>query len=702
MHTHYRATTPPDQAADFARSSIAAIIPVFNEAGRVGRVLSVLRQVTELAEILVVDDGSTDNTAAEVQQAATLDGRMRCLELPGNRGKGGALFAGAHATAADLLLFLDGDLIGLQRHHVPALIGPVASGQADMAVGLFRGGRPDTDFAHRATPWLSGQRCVRRDLFLQVDEEASAGYGVETALTLAARSGKWRLEYVGLQGVSHPPSEMRRGLWRGAGTRSRMYGQILRAWRVDRKRRALTRRSSRRARRLSRAHAASRRGGFARHRSQALSSLRLRELGPLPLAGVRRLLVVGAHPDDETIGVGGVIQAALSQGAEVKVVVLTNGDGQALAPLALRRRLVARPADYVTSGVIRESETVAAMGALGVPASSLVFLGYPDRLLEKLWLSDWSTGRTFRSKYARRTSSPYPSTHDSGARYCGRDVLDDLRTVIDQFRPDSIVVHHPNDAHPDHRAASNFCQLALGELTARETAYCASVWAYLVHYGRFPRPRGVHPEVALLPPARLSGEPNHWVRADLTPEQVQAKRAALQAYTSQLVLLRSFLPSFSRRNELFAALTTTGLEERTVSLVDVEARGSAEGTATLAPLPLSEPVGTGARRRLLGVADLVGVGAHRAGGQVWVTAHTRAPLVRAFRYRLLAKLPTGQTVTARWPGKAVRTGRAAFSFPVNLALGDDPAILGFAAEVRRGGAVDRTGWHFVTLQGPAV
>jgi LmbE family N-acetylglucosaminyl deacetylase len=415
--------------------------------------------------------------------------------------------------------------------------------------------------------------------------------------------------------------------------------------------------------------------------------------------GVRRLLVIAPHPDDETIGAGGVIQAALSRGASVKVVVLTNGDGQALAPLALRRRLVARPADYVTSGVVRESETLTAMRALGLPSSSVVFLGYPDRLLEKLWLSDWTTGRTFRSKYTRRTSSPYPSTYDSGAQYCGRAVLDDLRAIIAQFRPDLVVVPHPNDAHPDHRAASSFSRLALGELAVREAAYHPSVWAYLVHYGRFPRPRGAHPEVALLPPVRLSGEPNHWVRADLTPEQVQAKRAALQAYTSQLVLLRSFLPSFSRRNELFAAVTVTGLEQPTSTFLRVGTEDSADPAE--APV-VAEPAEGSARRRVLGSADLVGVRVRLCGGQVWVTAHTRAPLARAFRYRLLVKLPAGQTETAQWPGDAVRTGRAAFSFPVDLEAAHDPAVLGFAAEVRRGRTLDRTGWHFVTLRGPAA
>lgn len=60
---------------------------------------------------------------------------------------------------------------------------------------------------------------------------------------------------------------------------------------------------------------------------------------PLPslsLEGVQRALIIAPHPDDETLAAGGLIKSVLSRGGQVKVVMVTNGDGQPLAPLVLK------------------------------------------------------------------------------------------------------------------------------------------------------------------------------------------------------------------------------------------------------------------------------------------------------------------------------------------------------------------------------
>jgi glycosyltransferase involved in cell wall biosynthesis len=65
-----------------AAPRLTALIPAHNERGRIGRVLAVLHAVDELEEIVVVDDGSTDDTQGVVQSAAERDPRLRCLRLP--------------------------------------------------------------------------------------------------------------------------------------------------------------------------------------------------------------------------------------------------------------------------------------------------------------------------------------------------------------------------------------------------------------------------------------------------------------------------------------------------------------------------------------------------------------------------------------------------------------------------------------------
>jgi glycosyltransferase involved in cell wall biosynthesis len=213
-----------------ANSSIHAIIPVFNEAKTIRKVLSVLRQVDYLGEIIVVDDGSTDGSGNEIEAEAETDQRIRLLIHSINLGKGQSVLSAWQTTNAGCLLLLDADLYGLEPRHIRDLIDPVLEGRADMTIGQFRKGYWRTDLSHRVTPWLSGQRCLRSELLEQISPSAAAGYGIETALTMVSKQDGWRCERVHMQGVWHQPSEKRRGVSSGFKMRGKMYAQILRAW----------------------------------------------------------------------------------------------------------------------------------------------------------------------------------------------------------------------------------------------------------------------------------------------------------------------------------------------------------------------------------------------------------------------------------------------------------------------------------------
>jgi len=210
---------------------VVCIVPAYNESGRVGKVLAGLRQVDRLDAILVVDDGSLDGTLNEAHTAAQNDPRVRVLHHEGNRGKGYAVQSGLSAAgSAGAILLLDADLEGFTQLHIQDLIEPVLLDQAEMTVGLFVGGKWTTDMSHRLTPWLSGQRCLRAELLHRIDWHAAEGYGVETALTVAALQHSWRVQRVPMPGVWHPPSEYHRGLGDGIRNRAHMYAQIARAW----------------------------------------------------------------------------------------------------------------------------------------------------------------------------------------------------------------------------------------------------------------------------------------------------------------------------------------------------------------------------------------------------------------------------------------------------------------------------------------
>ncbi len=225
-----------------AKGITTAILPAYNEAGRIGNVLAVLRDVKEIHEIIVVDDGSSDSTLAEAQQASAADPRLRVIHHDVNRGKGEAIFTGASAARTPYLLFLDSDLMNLKPRNITNLIRPVLTGEADMTLGLFLGGKISTDLPHWITPPLTGQRCLRAELIRHISPEAAKGYGIEIAITIAAYTQRYRVKRVPMKGVWHPPSEFHRGFISGVAWRANMYAEILHAWKVGRGTDALTER----------------------------------------------------------------------------------------------------------------------------------------------------------------------------------------------------------------------------------------------------------------------------------------------------------------------------------------------------------------------------------------------------------------------------------------------------------------------------
>ena len=202
---------------------VAAIIPAYNEEARIAAVLQTLTHSSAIEEVIVVNDGSTDATDAV---ARSIPG-VQVITLPRNKGKGGAMREGATRTQADVLLFFDADLIGLTPEHVKDLLAPVCAGEATMAMGIFRGGRLWTDMAQFFAPAITGQRAILREVFLQIPDLESVGYGIELAINDYVHSQGLIRRDITLRGVTHPMKEEKLGWVRGAASRSRMYWQML-------------------------------------------------------------------------------------------------------------------------------------------------------------------------------------------------------------------------------------------------------------------------------------------------------------------------------------------------------------------------------------------------------------------------------------------------------------------------------------------
>lgn len=190
------------------RADALALVPAYNEDARVGATVAALRKLSQVAEVLVVSDGSTDATAARALEAGA-----HCLDLPRNVGKGDALNAGLAALMErvadgltpepEALLLADADL-GDTAARLDALLAPVLAREADVAVadlppqpgaggfgvamGMARWGMERLSGRRLGEP-LSGQRALRWSA-LPLLIPFAPGFGVEVAMTVdALRAG---------------------------------------------------------------------------------------------------------------------------------------------------------------------------------------------------------------------------------------------------------------------------------------------------------------------------------------------------------------------------------------------------------------------------------------------------------------------------------------------------------------------------------
>ncbi len=138
------------------KPAYSIVIPAYNESGRIlatlESVVGCIRARGWRAEVLVVNDGSTDRTAEIVRDFQAGAPEVKLIENPGNRGKGYSVRAGMMQGAADLVMFTDSDL-SAPIEEAERLFAAIAAG-ADIAIG---------------SRWLeSGRQTHRQPLYRQI------------------------------------------------------------------------------------------------------------------------------------------------------------------------------------------------------------------------------------------------------------------------------------------------------------------------------------------------------------------------------------------------------------------------------------------------------------------------------------------------------------------------------------------------------
>jgi len=212
------------------RPCLSVVMPCYNERATVACAVTRVLQSPWTAELIIVDDGSTDGTA-EILDGLT-DERVRLIRHPVNLGKGSALRHGFAAARCEYVIVQDADL-----EYDPAdygtMIEPLESGEADVVFGSrFMSGRPHRvlyfwhSLGNRLLTLLSNMftdlnltdmetcyKAFRRDVLQQIEIEEDR-FGVEPELTAKVARGGWVIYEVGIGYAGRTYAEGKKIGWR--------------------------------------------------------------------------------------------------------------------------------------------------------------------------------------------------------------------------------------------------------------------------------------------------------------------------------------------------------------------------------------------------------------------------------------------------------------------------------------------------------
>jgi len=205
------------------------VIPARDEEPTVAGVVRAALAARGVGRVIVVDDGSRDRTAAVAAEAG---GTVVTASLPGEAGsKARALARGVAASTADVLVFFDADILGVEPLHFEALAAPVVAGEVRLSCGIVDYGALRNPLFLRLPP-ITGLRALPRAVFAAVPEAKRKGFQIEIMINEVIARGGMPSAIRVLGGIRHRSKVAKQGWRRGLPSHLRMTGELLACLRI--------------------------------------------------------------------------------------------------------------------------------------------------------------------------------------------------------------------------------------------------------------------------------------------------------------------------------------------------------------------------------------------------------------------------------------------------------------------------------------